>query len=66
MIVHNFMTSTEVCNYMNCSVAVLNRLDKKNILKPARRLPLNRRRLYSQKDVDDYLESVRTKNESEE
>lgn len=55
----SFMTSREVCNYMDCSIAVLNRLDKDGILKPARRLPLNNRRLYRQEDVDDYIESIK-------
>lgn len=59
----DFMTSTEVCQYLGCSVAVLNRLDKKNILKPIRRLPFNGKRLYSQNDIDRYLESITTQNQ---
>lgn len=60
----SYMTSTEVCRYMNCSVTVLNRLEREGLLKPRRQLPLNRKRLYVKKDVDAYLNSLVIKKES--
>lgn len=55
-----FMTSTEVCKYLDCSVSVLDRLERKGLLKPVRKLPTNKRRLYLQEDVDAYFDSIKS------
>lgn len=56
----SFMTSMDVCDYCGFSVVVLNRLEKEGKLKPARKLPLNNRRLYKLSDVEEYLDTIRT------
>jgi DNA-binding transcriptional MerR regulator len=56
-----YMSSTEVCRYLQFSSSVLNKLDKNGTLKPKRRLPSNNKRLYAKEDVDNFLNSISEK-----
>lgn len=56
-----WMTSREVCKYCQFSMSVLNSLEKSGVLKPKRKLPINKRRLYNKEDVDKFLDSITTK-----
>ena len=47
-----FLTATDVRRKLSISVTMLNELEKQDILKPCRRLPLNGKRLYLESDVN--------------
>lgn len=53
-----FLTSSEVCKLLEVSLNVLNRLEKKGLLKPKSKLSTNGKRFYSADDVDKYAESI--------
>lgn len=46
-----FVTPSEVCDYLSISVTLLNSLEKSGHLVPARKLPLSNKRLYRAEDV---------------
>lgn len=54
----NFLTTYDVCNYLGISVTLLNSLEKKGNLLPARKLPMSNKRLYKAEDVMKFKESV--------
>lgn len=54
------MTSREVCRYCGFSRAVLDRLQRKKLLVPARCLPGSGRRLYRESEVVSYMKSLKT------
>lgn len=56
-----FLSSLDICRLLEIDLSVLNRLEKEGILLPKYKLPLNGKRLYAKKDVDEYLRSIRTK-----
>lgn len=58
--VNDFMSSSEVCEYLNISTSVLNGLEKTGKLKPKRKLPTSHKRLYLKEDVDRFLKSITT------
>lgn len=53
-----FLTSSEVCKLLEVSLNVLNRLEKKGLLKPKSKLSTNGKRFYLADDVDKYAESI--------
>lgn len=53
-----YMSSTEVRNYLNVSQSVLNGLIKSGKLKPRRILPTNHKRLYAKEDVEAFEKSI--------
>lgn len=57
---NDFMTSSEVCKYLDISTSVLNGLEKTGELKPQRKLPTSHKRLYLKEDVDKFLKSITT------
>lgn len=60
LVPEEFMTSREVCQYIQISMGMLNSLDKSGHLRPRRKLPTNNRRLYSKEDVDAFLDKITT------
>lgn len=58
-----YMTSTDVCRYMNVSMNVVNKLERDGHLKPKRKLQTNHRRYYLREDVIKFCESLSTNNE---
>ena len=61
LVAEEFMTSRDVCRYVQISMSMLNGLEKSGALVPRRKLPTNNRRLYSKKDVDVFLDSITVK-----
>ena len=55
------MTSREVCRYCRFSKSVLGRLDRQELLVPARRLPASGRRLYRESEVAAYMDKLKSK-----
>lgn len=53
-----FLTSSEVCKLLEINLNVLNRLEKKGLLKPKSKLSTNGKRFYSADDVKKYAESI--------
>lgn len=56
-----FITSGNVCNYLGISITLLNSLERSGHLVPARKMPLNNKRLYNVEDVVKFKESVQVK-----
>ena len=54
------MTSREVCRYCGFSKSVLGRLDRQELLVPARRLPASGRRLYRESEVVAYMDKLKS------
>lgn len=55
-----YMTSTEVREYLHVSQSVLTGLENKGILKPRRIIPTNHKKLYAKEDVLKFDESTKT------
>lgn len=55
-----YMTSRQVAKYIGISVSLVNSLEEKGELLPRRKLPTNNRRLYTQSDVDAFLQKIST------
>lgn len=53
-----FLTSSEVCKLLEINLNVLNRLEKKGLLKPKSKLSTNGKRFYLAADVNKYAESI--------
>lgn len=53
-----YMSSSEVRNYLNVSQSVLNGLLRDGKLKPRRILPTNHKRLYAREDVEAFEKSI--------
>lgn len=53
-----YMSSSEVKNYLNVSQSVLNGLMRSGELKPRRILPTNHKRLYAMEDVKAFEKSI--------
>lgn len=53
-----YMSSSEVKNYLNVSQSVLNGLMRNGKLKPRRVLPTNHKRLYAREDVEAFEKSI--------
>lgn len=54
----SLLTTHDVCDYLGVSVTLLNSLEKKGHLLPARKLPMSNKRLYKAEDVMKFKESV--------
>ena len=53
-----YMSSSEVRNYLHVSQSVLNGLEKNGKLKPRRILPTSHKRLYAREDVEVFEKSI--------
>lgn len=53
-----FMTSLDVQQRLSLSYEALDELDKQGVLSPCRRLPLSHKRLYSERDVENFISSL--------
>ena len=62
----SFLTSRDVCDYLGISTTLLNGLEKSGYLKPARKMPLSNKRLYSADDVMSFKLSVQYENAKKE
>lgn len=54
----NFMTSSEICKFFEFDISVLNRLGRRGLLTPKRKLPTSGKRLYAVEEVNEYAESI--------
>ena len=54
----DYMSSREVCRYCGFSVGLLNTLEREGILKPRRRYPVGRNRLWLRADVEKFANSI--------
>lgn len=53
-----YMSSSEVRNYLHVSQSVLNGLEKNGKLKPRRILSTSHKRLYAREDVETFEKSI--------
>lgn len=53
-----FLSSSEVRKRLAISYETLEELDEQGILVPCRRLPLSHKRLYSERDVENFISSL--------